>query len=96
MAGISRKRRLYMGEVEFDNFFSSHTAALRNAQLPLVPYLEIFMQEMVFIEDSNPDFWGIIQMITSTFTNEDCWLMLYSSTSRLRTILSLFMLLLSL
>lgn len=35
--------------------FASYRAAIRSAQPPLVPYLGIFMQDMVFIEDGNPD-----------------------------------------
>lgn len=36
--------------------FSSYRAAIRAAHPPVIPYLGVSMQDMVFIEDGNPDF----------------------------------------
>lgn len=36
--------------------FSSYRAAIRTAHPPVVPYVGVYMQDIVFIEDGNPDF----------------------------------------
>ncbi len=36
--------------------FANYRACIRQAHAPLVPYLGVYMQDMVFIEDGNPDF----------------------------------------
>jgi son of sevenless-like protein len=36
--------------------FANYRGCIRAAHAPLVPYLGVYMQDMVFIEDGNPDF----------------------------------------
>lgn len=36
--------------------FANYRACIRTAHAPLIPYLGVYMQDMVFIEDGNPDF----------------------------------------
>lgn len=36
--------------------FANYRQCIRQAHAPLVPYLGVYMQDMVFIEDGNPDF----------------------------------------
>ena len=36
--------------------FASYRNCIRQAHAPLIPYLGVYMQDMVFLEDGNPDF----------------------------------------
>lgn len=40
--------------------FANYRQCIRSAHAPLIPYLGVYMQDMVFLEDGNPDYLKVI------------------------------------
>ncbi len=57
---VSRSRKAswekLLAQMSPQKSFGNYRACVRQAHAPLVPYLGVYMQDMVFIEDGNPDF----------------------------------------
>jgi hypothetical protein len=58
--GVSRNKKntweKLRGLMSPDKSFASYRNCIRQAHAPLVPYLGVYMQDMVFIEDGNPNY----------------------------------------
>jgi hypothetical protein len=73
---VSRSRKAawdkLLSQMSPQKSFASYRGCIRQAHAPLVPYLGVYMQDMVFIEDGNPDYLVCLIFVCFVFLKSCC------------------------